>query len=230
MVKKKKQSDFPLPNKAFPSRKEKILQASLEVFAQKGKAGARVYEIAQRAEVNKALVHYYFSSKDQLYAQVFEHYFGQILGEVKQVMLKEKEMELSKRLENIIELYFDFIVKNPQFARLISWELLDGAPIARKVFQKLFQKEKFSLPENFQNLIQQGIKEKKIYPVDSSQVVLSVMGMILFYFFARPLFLPVWGIKPGKEEEFLKARKRHIKNLLRRGLFLEEAQKKERKK
>jgi len=230
MVKNKKQPDFSPSNKAFPSRKERILQASLEVFAQKGKAGARIYEIAQRAGVNKALVHYYFSSKDQLYAQVFEYYLGQILGEVKQVMLKEKEMELGRRLENIIDIYFDFIVKNPQLARLVSWELLDGAPVAKKVFQKLSQEEGFSLPENFQNLIKQGIKEKKIYPTDSSQIVLSVLGMILFYFFARPLFLPVWGIKPGKEEEFLKARKRHIKNLVRRGLFLEEARKKERKK
>ena len=54
-------SDIPTP----PSRK-RILDAARAEFSEKGFDGARVDSIAQRAEVNKALIYYYFKSKDEL--------------------------------------------------------------------------------------------------------------------------------------------------------------------
>ena len=50
---------------------EKILDAAMEVFIQKGKAGARMQEIADEAGINKALLHYYYRSKDKLFESVF---------------------------------------------------------------------------------------------------------------------------------------------------------------
>ena len=65
----------------YSSETEKrILQAATEVFLQKGMGGARMQEIADKAGINKAMLHYYFRSKDRLYEQVFtgqlEHFFN----------------------------------------------------------------------------------------------------------------------------------------------------------
>jgi AcrR family transcriptional regulator len=62
---KEKSSNRPLDNKATEA---KILTSARTEFIGKGKAGARMQAIALNAGVNKALLHYYFRSKDQLYA------------------------------------------------------------------------------------------------------------------------------------------------------------------
>ena len=50
----------------------RILEAAKEVFIAKGFDGARMQEIADTAEINKALLHYYFRNKDKLFEAVFE--------------------------------------------------------------------------------------------------------------------------------------------------------------
>ncbi|TFH46253.1 MAG: TetR/AcrR family transcriptional regulator, partial [Bacteroidia bacterium] len=51
---------------------EKIFNAATAVFEEKGFAAARMKEIADKAGINKALLHYYFHSKDQLFKAVFQ--------------------------------------------------------------------------------------------------------------------------------------------------------------
>jgi TetR/AcrR family transcriptional regulator len=52
--------------------RDKIFRAATQVFEEKGYSGARMQEIADRAGINKALLHYYFRSKDQLFMAVFQ--------------------------------------------------------------------------------------------------------------------------------------------------------------
>src|SRR6478736_2191778 len=55
--------------------KAAIVAAALEEFAQLGLAGARIDEIARAARVNKALLYYYFESKEHLYEGVVQQMF-----------------------------------------------------------------------------------------------------------------------------------------------------------
>ncbi|NLD63084.1 MAG: helix-turn-helix transcriptional regulator, partial [Bacteroidales bacterium] len=52
--------------------RDRIFRAATQVFEEKGYSGARMQEIADRAGINKALLHYYFRSKDQLFMAVFQ--------------------------------------------------------------------------------------------------------------------------------------------------------------
>ncbi len=63
-------ADFQAPD-AYSDTERQIFDAALQVFARKGKDGARMQAIADRADINKAMLHYYFRSKDKLYEQVF---------------------------------------------------------------------------------------------------------------------------------------------------------------
>ncbi|HEX2898201.1 MAG TPA: helix-turn-helix domain-containing protein, partial [Bacteroidia bacterium] len=49
----------------------RILEAARHIFQQKGFDGARMQEIADTAQINKGLLHYYFKSKDALFHKVF---------------------------------------------------------------------------------------------------------------------------------------------------------------
>jgi AcrR family transcriptional regulator len=71
-------------NKKNSSEKEgngrsKILETAAEVFAEKGFDGARVDEIAKKAGVNKALIYYYFESKDKILEELFKNYIDETI-------------------------------------------------------------------------------------------------------------------------------------------------------
>ncbi|MCK5169531.1 MAG: helix-turn-helix transcriptional regulator, partial [Bacteroidales bacterium] len=55
---------------------QKIMDAAKEVFQQKGMTGARMQEIADKAGINKALLHYYYRTKEKLFEKVFEIAFS----------------------------------------------------------------------------------------------------------------------------------------------------------
>lgn len=67
----------------------KILEAAKRVFGRKGLDGARMQEIADEAGLNKALLHYYFRSKDNLFRAVFREVFQSFFPAVFEMMGEE---------------------------------------------------------------------------------------------------------------------------------------------
>lgn len=68
-------------NRAASARsRENLLQAAIEVFAERGVAGASVAEITTRAGVAQGLVSYHFGGKEQLVAAVIDRWFETVLG------------------------------------------------------------------------------------------------------------------------------------------------------
>jgi len=62
--------------------RDRILMASKNVFQSKGMAGARMQDIADEAGINKALLHYYFSSKEKLFEVIFKEAFAQFFPKI----------------------------------------------------------------------------------------------------------------------------------------------------
>jgi len=63
-----------------------ILRAAIKLFAEEGEAGARTDTIARAAGVNKALLHYYFGTKEALYGAVLEEVFTGLAERFRQVL------------------------------------------------------------------------------------------------------------------------------------------------
>ena len=61
---------------------QKILDAAKQVFLVKGLAGARMQEIADEAGINKALLHYYFRSKEKLFEKILNEAFTNIIPNI----------------------------------------------------------------------------------------------------------------------------------------------------
>jgi len=93
--------------------RERILDAALEEFAAKGFAGARVEAIAKRAGLNKQLISHHFGGKEGLYRAVMDRRFAQPGGE-----LNEPEGGLAGMFERA--------AADPQWARILLWEALEG--------------------------------------------------------------------------------------------------------
>lgn len=115
-------------NQENDSTRERILSAAKKKFAQKGFLGARMGEIAEEAEVNKSLIHYYFANKETLYRQVVSKAFG--LGQRQEISIYAGKWPLSTSQKLYIIFYFiihlTLRARDRDMYRLLFWEIVEG--------------------------------------------------------------------------------------------------------
>jgi TetR/AcrR family transcriptional regulator len=105
--------------KRDPDRaRERLLEAAVEEFGERGYAGARVKQIAERAGLNHQLVSYYFGGKAGLY-QALQRRWRETSAD-----LNHPELPLDEVVVNFLRQS----LQNRQWARLLAWENLDDTP------------------------------------------------------------------------------------------------------
>src|SRR5262249_12498322 len=100
----------------------RIVAAAEEIFAEQGLAGARMDEIARAAKVNKALLYYYFRSKEELHRFVLEALFSQLRAGVEE--RDAANLSPRNRLVAVVDNFFDFVVQHPNYPRLVQREMM----------------------------------------------------------------------------------------------------------
>src|SRR5579872_7102746 len=99
-----------------PDTVQRILRAAEENFAERGLAGARIGGIARAARVNKALLYYYFSSKEELHRFTLTSLFRQLRVQTSAAL--DRPGSPREQLLRYINSYFDFMVAHPNYPRL----------------------------------------------------------------------------------------------------------------
>src|SRR5260370_37735305 len=95
------------------STAQRILAVAEKIFAEQGIAGARMEEIARAAKVNKALLYYYFRSKEELHRFVLETLLSQLGARVGTAVTDMPSA--SKRLSAMVDNFFDFVLAHPNY-------------------------------------------------------------------------------------------------------------------
>jgi len=116
----------PSPQGADQNAEELILKAAQEEFISHGMKGARMQKIADRAGVNKSLLHYYYRSKDKLYVAVLESMFSRVWNRLKSNFESRTPSELKDTVETIVTSYIEVFSENPDFPLFLMQELKSG--------------------------------------------------------------------------------------------------------
>lgn len=103
----------------------RILSAAESVFAETGFSGATTAEIAKRAGVPKANLHYYFKTKEDLYRQVLQQILELWLGTGDQIL---PEVDPAQALSHYIAAKIDLTQQRPLASRVFANEIIHGAP------------------------------------------------------------------------------------------------------
>src|SRR6476646_10827126 len=90
---------------------KKILAAAKKIFLKEGMAGARMQDIADGAGINKALLHYYFRSKEKLFEMIFKEAIKEFLPKIN--LIFESDKDLFEKIEMFCKEYIDQIRKTP---------------------------------------------------------------------------------------------------------------------
>ncbi len=157
----------------------KILAAARKVFVAKGLDGARMQEIVDDAGINKALLHYYFRSKQKLFDAIFQEAFQQFIPRMDETFSSGKSME--EIVSDFIDAYYAVLEINPFLPQFVIGELNrnpDQLPG--------FMTEKIGLTTIADKAVQLFQRED-INIKDPYQFMVSVISMIIFPFVARPI-------------------------------------------
>jgi TetR/AcrR family transcriptional regulator len=163
----------------------RILDAATQEFSANGLAGARTERIAEAAGVNKALLYYYFRSKDDLYTAALEAVAARVSGSSMAVL--GLECSAGERILRFALNHFDRIYSQPVFQTLMQQEMIRLRRGESDAMSPLVEKLFRPMGERVFALAKEGIGSGELIPVESSQLVYAVLGPNVFYFLSAPM-------------------------------------------
>ena len=161
--------------------RQQILTAATAEFSNKGLHGARVDEIAKRAEVNKERIYAYFGSKEQLFRETLREAISEIISE-EQTLLTQLAQDPTRMTEVTLEHYLGFLERHPHFWRLLAWENLSGGAEAEALGDVREQTFK-EMRELYQQRQKLGLFSKTI----SFEAFIFTLSAVSFFLFSNRL-------------------------------------------
>lgn len=156
-----------------------ILGAAHAEFAEHGFAGGRVDRIAERAQVNKALIYHHYTSKEGLFLAVLEHAY-------ERTRLPEQELHLDQiepreAMQRLVEFTFDSFVEDRTFIKLLNDENLHRAAHLRR--SKRIAELHSPLLATMRKVLARGSAEGVFRAdLEPMQTWISIAALSYFYF------------------------------------------------
>jgi len=162
------------------STEDKILEAAKNVFVSKGMEGARMQEIADEAGINKALLHYYFRTKERLFEAIFAEIIKFAFPKITRIV--QSDIPIVSKIEQIIDAYIDLLIKHPFIPGFVIKELnRDPSGLFKLVV-------KFGLnPQVIFDEIQLAMDRGEIIQMPPRHLAANIISMCIFPFAARPI-------------------------------------------
>jgi TetR/AcrR family transcriptional regulator len=187
---------------------QQILEAAKSVFQAKGLDGARMQEIADQAGINKAMLHYYYRSKDLLFEAVFKSAFSLLAPQLNAILNDDSAIE--DKIKNFTYNYISFMMKHPYLPNFIIQEL------NRKEDFILKLKENTGFPnlDKFKVKVEEEINQGNINPIKADQLFVNIIALSIFPFLGKPLIKALTEKDDLAFNEFVENRKTEVANFI----------------
>lgn len=190
---------------------DRIIKAATEVFIKKGFIGARMREIADHAQINKGLLHYYFKSKQALFESIFFNSLHSMLSRIYEVL--SSDIPFMEKIDYFVESYMNFLLANPKLPLFIVSELSRDPQHLISAITK-----KRALGPNidaFKESFNQAVLRKEIKPMDFRQLIINTISLSVFPFVAKNMVQTVLNLSDQEFQKILMERKKVIKSFIK---------------
>jgi AcrR family transcriptional regulator len=185
-----------------------ILSAAKEVFQEKGMDGSRMQEIADKARINKSMLHYYYRSKQLLFEAVFKNAFRLLAPQLNKAL--NDDSELFDKIRNFTNNYISFIIVHPYLPNFVIQELNKNPDF----IDKLKIEKEFPRIEKFKVQVEDAIDGGLIRPIRAEQLVINIMSLNIFPFIAAPLIKVVINVEEKEYRELIERRKTEVSDFI----------------
>ena len=190
------------------STEDTILESAKKVFISHGFDGTTMQQIANEAGINKSLLHYYFRSKEKLFAAVFSFAFQNFVPQIQEIL--NSDISIVNKIELIVAEYMDMLMKNEFIPAFILHEInrnpdgifaiMQGTGLNPELFIKQFAIE---------------IEKGNIRPVDPRHLIVNLIALCVFPFAAKPLMQRIlFANDEAAYQQFLQERKNNVTNFI----------------
>jgi len=186
---------------------DKILEAAKKVFHRKGYEGARMQEIADEAGINKALLHYYFRSKEKLFEAVFEDAFSGIMRLVSTIFFSDKP--LKDKIQAFLSSYLNIITENSY----IPWFIINGIYERPEQIKAIFDKQDTN-PLQLMKLLRSQVRKEYGVDIDPFQIWLNILSLSIFPVIAKPLVREIFQLPEETYNQLMEERKELVSDLI----------------
>ena len=185
------------PKADDPEARARIAAAAEELFSARGFDGTAIRDIARKAGVNGAMIHYYFGNKEGLYRAMLE-------GAAKRVQSLLIETaggsgSTKERLARFVDAYAAYMLSQPNLVRILYREVLTGAKHIKQIAQQ-YAATNYTM---LRTTISEGVKRGELRAIDAELAPISLMGMVVIFQFLRPIISVALG-KTEYDEAFVK--------------------------
>lgn len=195
------------------STKDKILQTAIVEFAEFGQAGARVDRIAEKAGVNKAMIYYHFSSKENLYYYSITDHIAKATQGLQRRITSEKSLE--EIIGGIIEEHMIMFGSSPYFRKIMIRELAEeDSPVVKKIAEIISQS---GVPNILYNKLLSAMENGQVKKMDIKQAIASLISMNFGFFIISPVSSRILNIV--EFDKFVAARKDAVVDLFLNGVL-----------
>jgi AcrR family transcriptional regulator len=186
---------------------ERILEAAKTVFHKKGFEGARMQEIADEAGINKALLHYYFRTKENLFDAVFKSALKEIFSKL--FITMDANIPLEDKLRNLIKEYIGFLQKNSYIPGFIIAEINQNPQKIIEVF-KSAPVSPFMLFERMKT----SMRDEELEHTDVRELLINILSLCIFPIIARPIIQHIFNFSDKQYDQFIEKRKKKLPGLI----------------
>jgi len=179
------------------STEEKFKEAARKVFMKKGYAATKTRDIAQEAGLNLALLNYYFRSKEKLFEIIMLEKVQQLFAFISPVF-NNPATSLNEKIDLIANHYINLLLKNPDLPLFVLSEIRNHP----ERFGKSVRLNTFIMKSYF--VKQLAEKNKDVNP---AQLFLTFLGMLVFPFIVKPVFMATDTVDEKVFDELMEERK-----------------------
>jgi TetR/AcrR family transcriptional regulator len=189
-----------------------ILKAAERIYAECGLAGARTEAIAAAARVNKALLYYYFTSKEGLYQAVVGSQLQEFQHQAREIL--SAKGPAGPILLRYMSYHFDFIGTHPHYPRIFQRMMMEGD----RALERIIREHSVPLMNLLTAVLERGMKSGEFRRMDKGHTIVSIGGLTAHYFNIAPAFRMITGQDPYSKAN-LAARKAEVLKFIRHALF-----------
>jgi TetR/AcrR family transcriptional regulator len=192
-----------------------ILREAERLFLEKGFALTSTTEIAKAVGCNQALIHYYFRTKEHLFAAVFESKMRVVFEGLSSIDATNVSFE--EALRRMIEVHFDVFRANPRLPFLIVNELITNPSRIAAIKERMEE-----IPQTIFSRLDGWLKVEidggRIRPIGAFDLVADVVSLNAMFFLAAPILKTALGLSEAEMERMTDVRRRESVELILRGL------------
>jgi AcrR family transcriptional regulator len=174
----------------FNEKQIEILQVAEQLFAEEGFDGTSIRDIAKKANINIAMISYYFGSKEKLLEAIVVNRIADMRLQLESIY--NENLPPFEKVDKLIELYISRINKNRCIYQIVHFEF---STKKRELNFDSFTEMKRSNLETFKNIIKEG-QDSGVFQKDINVDLLPpvIMGTYFQFHMNKPLYLKILNL------------------------------------